>query len=60
MTHILLDLAAYPEYQDPLKKEIGTVLRQFGGWKKQALNHMKKLNSVLRESQRMNGVAIGR
>jgi hypothetical protein len=60
MTQVLLDLAAYPEYQDPLKEEIETVLREFGGWKKQALTYMKKLDSVLRESQRMNGVAIGR
>jgi len=58
MTQALLDLAAYPEHQGPLKEEIETVLHEFGGWTKQALTHMKKLDSVLRESQRMNGVAI--
>jgi len=58
ITHVLLDLAAYPEYQDPLKEEIESVLKQFGGWKKQALTYMKKLDSVLRESQRLNGINI--
>lgn len=58
MAHVLFDLAAFPEYQDPLREEIETVLRKFGGWKKQAFTHMRKLDSVLRESQRMNGVVI--
>jgi hypothetical protein len=35
VTQVLLDLAAYPEHQDPLKEEIETVLRKFGGWQKQ-------------------------
>lgn len=55
-----MDLAAYPEYQEPLKEEIESALRKFGGWQKQALTHMKKLDSVIRESQRMSGVTIGR
>jgi cytochrome P450 len=59
INHVLLDLAAYPEYQDPLKEEIELVLRQFGGWKKQALTQMKKLDSVLHESQRVNAIVTG-
>jgi cytochrome P450 len=59
INHVLLDLAAYPEYQDPLKEEIELVLRQFGGWKKQALTQMKKLDSVLHESQRLNAIMTG-
>jgi cytochrome P450 len=56
INHVLLDLAAYPEHQDPLKEEIEFVLRRFGGWKKQALTQMKKLDSVLHESQRINAM----
>jgi len=59
INHVLLDLAASPEYQDPLKEEIEMVLRRFGGWTKRALTHMKKLDSVLRESQRVNAIVTG-
>jgi cytochrome P450 len=60
ITHVLLDLAAHPEYQEPLREEVESVLQEFGGWSKQALTKMKKTNSVLRESQRMNGAVNGR
>jgi hypothetical protein len=60
ITHVLLDLAAHPEYQEPLREEVESVLQEFGGWSKQALTKMKKTDSILRESQRMNGAVNGR
>ncbi|KII83969.1 hypothetical protein PLICRDRAFT_46743 [Plicaturopsis crispa FD-325 SS-3] len=59
ITQVLLDLGAHPEFQEPLREEIESVLREFGGWTKQALTKMKKLDSCMRESQRLNGVVIG-
>lgn len=59
VTHAILDLAAYPEYQDPLKEEIETALLASGGCNKLALAQMKKLDSILRESLRMNGIVLG-
>jgi cytochrome P450 len=56
--HVMHDLAASPEYQEPLRAEIESVVGKFGGWTKQALTAMKKLDSVLRESQRLNGIAL--
>ncbi|PWW77904.1 cytochrome P450, partial [Tuber magnatum] len=58
LTHILYDLAAHPEFQDPVCIEIEEVLRAEGGWTKQAITKMKKLDSILRESLRLNGAAI--
>ncbi|KAF3231530.1 hypothetical protein TWF191_005599 [Orbilia oligospora] len=54
--HILYDLAANPEYIDPLREEIIATMDQHGGYTKEALNNMLKLDSCLRESQRWNCV----
>lgn len=53
-SHFFFDLCAHPEYLEPLRKEIITVLREDGGFKKSTLNKLRKLDSFLRESQRMN------
>ncbi|CUS13653.1 unnamed protein product [Tuber aestivum] len=58
LAHILYDLAANPEFQDPVCAEIEEVLRAEGGWTKQALTKMRKLDSIFRESLRMNGTNI--
>ncbi|KII83967.1 hypothetical protein PLICRDRAFT_179995 [Plicaturopsis crispa FD-325 SS-3] len=58
ITHVLLDLGAHPEFQEPLRQEIESVLREFGGWSKQALTKMKKMDSCIRESQRLNAIEI--
>ncbi|KAI1098335.1 cytochrome P450 [Jackrogersella minutella] len=57
ITHAILDLAASrPEYLDELRTEVAAVLaeRGGGGWNKRALAGMEKLDSVMRESQRLN------
>ncbi|KAF7944091.1 hypothetical protein EAE96_010501 [Botrytis aclada] len=61
--HILLDLASHPEFIAPLRKEIEQVIAEDGFeldgsgkecLKKQSLTKLKKLDSLLKESQRMN------
>lgn len=53
-THFFFDLCAHPEYLAPLRDEAMRVLREDGGFKKTTLNKLRKLDSFLRESQRMN------
>ncbi|KAI5781918.1 cytochrome P450 [Geopyxis carbonaria] len=55
--NILHDLAAHPHFQAPLRREINTVLAAHGGvWSKAAFDQMKKLDSTVRESQRLHPV----
>ena len=65
ITNAILDLAASKqEYIDELRAEIEGVLAEHGGeWNKRALAKMQKLDSVFRESARLNSfvtVGIGR
>jgi cytochrome P450 len=55
----LYDLGARPEFQDPIREEIESVLVECGGLTKEALTKMKKLDSTLRESQRLQPVTTG-
>ena len=57
MTHVLYDLAARPEYLQPLREEIEAVIAT-DGWTKAGMGKMWKLDSFLRESQRYNGIGI--
>jgi cytochrome P450 len=53
--HALYDLCEYQKQILPaLKEEISAVKKQYGGLTLQALNKMKKLDSFLKESQRLN------
>ena len=54
----LLDLAARPEYLQPLREEVEQVTDEFG-WTKEAFNAMPKLDSFLKESSRLNGLMSG-
>uniref|UniRef100_A0A093VCQ8 Ent-kaurene oxidase n=1 Tax=Talaromyces marneffei PM1 TaxID=1077442 RepID=A0A093VCQ8_TALMA len=60
LSHALFDLAAYPEYQAPLREEVQTVLRTEpnGVWTKSGLAKLRKLDSFLKESQRMNPLGL--
>ncbi|KAK2752697.1 hypothetical protein FQN54_008075 [Arachnomyces sp. PD_36] len=60
MTNVLLDLATHPKFQDPLKTEINTILETNGGWSKEAIIKMRKLDSALRETERLNPINTGR
>lgn len=52
--HALYDLTTHPEYVDRLRDEILSVLDSLGGFTKHSLLMMRKLDSCLRESQRLN------
>ena len=54
-TQFLFDLAAYPEYQQPLREEIeATLAKNDGHLPKSAMPHLEKLDSFFKESQRHN------
>ena len=52
-THVLFDLCERPEYIQPIRDEIEEAIKENGGWQKQTLNRMQKLDSFLKESQRV-------
>jgi cytochrome P450 len=60
LTNVLFDLAAYPEYVSELRAEICDVLSKEPDHilHKSAIPKLTKLDSCLRESQRMNPVTI--
>ncbi|KAF9244149.1 cytochrome P450 [Melanogaster broomeanus] len=55
-TQALYRLAANPQYMQPLREEVESVIAS-EGWSKDALGKMYKIDSFLRESQRMEGNA---
>ncbi|KAB2573491.1 Cytochrome P450 monooxygenase paxP [Lasiodiplodia theobromae] len=54
-THVLFDLAARPEYIEPLREELDAVEARFGTLHtKQALSQLSRMDSFMKESQRLN------
>jgi len=49
---ILYAIALHPQYQDELREEIITIFRQEGGWSKQALTFLSKMDSFMTEVTR--------
>ncbi|EMD42272.1 hypothetical protein CERSUDRAFT_41330 [Gelatoporia subvermispora B] len=56
VTHALYQLAAEPQYIQPLREEVEAVVAS-KGWTKTALTNMWKLDSFMKESQRVNGIS---
>ncbi|CAK5271274.1 unnamed protein product [Mycena citricolor] len=54
LTHAIFYITTYPEYLEPIREEVENVIRA-EGWTKSALNSMHKLDSFVRETQRMEG-----
>lgn len=54
----LCHLATRPEYTEPLRDEARCVISR-EGWSKSAMGEMRKLDSFLKESQRVTGLAAG-
>ncbi|KAJ7882345.1 cytochrome P450 [Mycena olivaceomarginata] len=54
-THAIFDLTTYPEHLLPMREEAERIIKA-EGWTKAALNSMVKIDSFLRESQRLNGI----
>ena len=51
-THALYNLAAYPQYLEPLREEVESVVA-VDGWSKASMAKMRKLDSFLKESMRL-------
>ena len=58
LTVTMLDIARNPDIIEPLRAEVRSVLKN-GGWKKTALNDMRLLDSVIKESLRLKPIGIG-
>ena len=58
-TNALFDLAIRPEYVEPLRAEIEEVVAAHG-WTKEAMGHLVKLDSFMKESSRLGGVATSK
>ena len=57
LTHVVLDLASHPECFESLREEIEPIVAK-EGWTRAALGKMWKLDSLLRESQRLHRIGI--
>ncbi|KAJ7780167.1 cytochrome P450 [Mycena maculata] len=53
--HLLFDLAANPSYLQPLREEVEAIVNE-EGWTKVSMGKMHKVDSFLRESQRLHGI----
>lgn len=59
-TRTVYDLAARPEYLEPLRNEVNKVLAEDDGvLTKNGITKLKLMDSIMKESQRMNPVAVG-
>ncbi|KIK79214.1 hypothetical protein PAXRUDRAFT_161911 [Paxillus rubicundulus Ve08.2h10] len=54
-TQALYNLAANPQYMQPLREEVELIVEK-DGWSKEALAKMHKVDSFLKESQRTHGI----
>jgi len=55
VTHSIYDLAAHPEYLQPLRQEIEAVIKE-EGWSKAAVAKMTKLDSFIKETMRVASI----
>jgi len=51
-------LATYPQYIQPLREEIESIVQE-DGWTKTAMGKMYKLDSFIKETQRLTGLGVG-
>ncbi|KAH9477541.1 Cytochrome P450 monooxygenase 103 [Psilocybe cubensis] len=57
LTHALFYLASCPEYVQPMREEVEAVI-EADGWTKLSMGKMRKLDSFIRESQRLSIGAV--
>ncbi|KAI9461746.1 cytochrome P450 [Boletus coccyginus] len=53
----LLNLTSHPQYIEPLREEVREVTEQHG-WTKESMGMLVKMESFLRESQRVSGTSL--
>jgi Cytochrome P450 len=58
LTQVLCRLLSNPEYIEPLRQEVEDVIAE-EGWTKAGIDKMRKLDSFLRETQRIDTLATG-
>jgi hypothetical protein len=51
-TDVLYDLAAHPEYVAPMREELEAII-EAEGWTKASIGQMRKVDSFVKESQRI-------
>ncbi|KAG2005639.1 cytochrome P450 [Coprinopsis cinerea AmutBmut pab1-1] len=56
LSNTLFDLAPRQEYIEPLRKEVEEIIEEYG-WTKEAMGRMRKLDSFIKESSRVSGLA---
>jgi cytochrome P450 len=54
LLNTMYDLLSFPQYQALLRQEIREAITEHGGWSLAAVENMKRLDSFIKESQRMN------
>jgi cytochrome P450 len=61
LTNVLYDLAAHPEWADVLREEIERISTEEpdGKLRKKTMPKLKKLDSIIKESQRVNPLGSG-
>lgn len=59
ITHAVFDLLARPEYIQPLRAEAQEALAEDGEWKLSTLARLRRMDSFLKESQRVNSNLLG-
>lgn len=59
-TQAVFDLCQHPEHIAELREELETVLDAEGGWSRQTLPKLRKLDSFVKESQRFHPPALCR
>jgi hypothetical protein len=57
LTQVLYRLLSNPEYIEPLRHEVEVAVAE-EGWTKAGLDKMYKIDSFLRETQRLEGLGI--
>jgi len=54
ITKVIYHLLSHPEYLEPLRHDVETAIAE-EGWTKAGIDKMHKIDSFLRESQRVDG-----
>ncbi|KAF3062198.1 Ent-kaurene oxidase [Daldinia childiae] len=55
ITHVIFDLCAMPEYIEPLRSEAqAALIKDDGKWQFSTIKRLRRLDSFLKESQRLN------
>ncbi|KAH9975527.1 cytochrome P450 [Lactifluus volemus] len=57
LVQVLYHLLSHPEYIQPLREEVEAVVAE-DGWTKAGMDKMYKIDSFIRETQRLDGVSI--